>query len=85
VSRLVLNIWFSRSVERKLSGRDTLLTIPHAVASAVTTNRRAIAHKKYRLYLWRTIAKDTCQPGSGEVLAAWLDGQTGYVEVGFRA
>ncbi len=26
--------------------------IPHAVACAVTINRRAIAHKKYRLYLW---------------------------------
>ena len=42
------------------------------------------AHKKYRLYLWCSIAKDARQPGSGEVLAACLDGQTGYVVVVFR-
>ena len=41
------------------------------------------AHTKYRLYLWSSIAKDTCQPGSGEVLAACLDGRTGYVVMVF--
>jgi len=83
--KVLFNIWFSRSVERSLAERDRIFTIPYACGWRCNDQPEGDSAYEYRLYLFTKITKDTRQPGSGEVLAACLDGQTGYVVVGFRA
>jgi hypothetical protein len=81
----VANIRFSRSVGKELSGTRYDIYFTLRLWLCAYDRLEGDAHKKYRLYLWCSIAKDARQPGSGEVLAACLDGRTGYVEMGFRA